>query len=62
MKLFVFVAIIALASSHYDEQDLGLMVYIKAADEVYNVGRATAPYVKEGYEDIRNPYSSSHDE
>ena len=32
------------------------MGYIKAADEIYKVGRVAAPYVKKGYEDIRNHY------
>ena len=40
----------------HDQQDLGFMSYLKAADEIYNVGKDIAPLVKEGYNDYRGSF------
>jgi len=32
------------------------MSYLKAADEIYNVGKDIAPLVKEGYNDYRGSF------
>jgi len=32
------------------------LALLKAADELYSVGKVAAPYVREGYNDIRSRY------